>query len=230
MWALDVELDAPRLEPLERLLSGDEIARAGRFHFEQDRARFVAGRGLLRTILGRYAALAPESLQFSYSPFGKPSLALSMGMERLRFNATGSEALALVALRLDAEVGIDVEQVRNFPDALAVAKRLMTVEEHEDFAAIPDELRDSRFLECWVRKEALVKSLGKGLRQSLDSFSLDSRSGEAAQRVAFVDNGRTVTQWVIPIAAPRKGFVAALATSERFATLKCWSWNGPTRD
>src|SRR3712207_7045713 len=48
------------------LLSADELERAGRFHFRKDRDRFVAGRGALREILGRYAGVAPQRLRFRY--------------------------------------------------------------------------------------------------------------------------------------------------------------------
>ncbi len=223
VWAVDVEVDAPRLEALEQLLSGDEIARANRFHFERDRARFVAARGQLRTILGRYANLAPASLRFAYSAFGKPSLSPSMGVERLRFNASGSDAIALVAARLDADVGIDIERIRSMPDALAISKRLLTVEEHNELTSLPEELRNTRFFQYWARKEALVKLLGKGLWQSLQSFSLHPWSAEHAQRVTIGQDGTTVTQWVIPITAPRKDFVAALATVAPIGALRCWT-------
>src|ERR1700722_10873160 len=70
--SLDRAIDAVgRLEPA---LSPDEKARADRFHFMNDRNRFVVARGVLRELLGRYLQQNPESLAFSYGPHGKPSL------------------------------------------------------------------------------------------------------------------------------------------------------------
>src|SRR5687767_4516990 len=39
---------------LQTLISPDEAERARKFYFERDRRRFVVGRGILRTLLGRY--------------------------------------------------------------------------------------------------------------------------------------------------------------------------------
>jgi 4'-phosphopantetheinyl transferase len=230
VWAINVEASTPRVEELKQLLSADEIIRADRFHFERDRLRFIAARGQLRIILGRYAKCAPQSLQFAYSPFGKPSLAPPVEMRGLRFNASRSDGLALVALRLDVEVGIDVEQLRSLPDALALSKRMLTTREQEALTSLPEELRETRFLEYWARKEAVVKALGKGLWQSFDRFSLHPWPGMGAQRVSIEHGGTTVTQWVMPIAAPREGFVAAMATAEPIGTVRCWTFGALTKD
>src|SRR5713226_9326224 len=83
VWRAD--LDRPRLQ-LRRLygmLSADEQQRAGRFRFERDGNRFIARRGLLRIILGRYLGVEPGSLRFCYGPNGKPALEKRYGAEGL---------------------------------------------------------------------------------------------------------------------------------------------------
>src|SRR3954471_17296383 len=76
---------------LSDLLSPAEWIRAQRFHFEGDRTRFIAGRGLLRTILGRYLDVAPRDLRFTRGPHGKPELD-GMGTS-LSFNLSHSDDL-----------------------------------------------------------------------------------------------------------------------------------------
>src|SRR6185503_6129431 len=68
------QLSERRPEDWGHLLSPAESIRAGRFHFERDRARFICGRSLLRTILGRYLATDPCELRFMEGPHGKPEL------------------------------------------------------------------------------------------------------------------------------------------------------------
>lgn len=230
VWALDIAADAPDLAALGALLSQDESERAGRFRFEPDRLRFVATRAMLRTILGRYANLAPDSLKFSYSAFGKPALAPSMDLDGLRFNVSGSDTLALVAVRLNAELGIDIERVRSVPNLLEVARRMLRIEECDEFTSLPEALRERRFFEYWVRKEALAKLLGKGLRQSFNSLSLRPWPGDNARRVGIDQDGGTVNHWVIPIAAPHGDFVSALASSQPIGRLRYLAWEPRTHD
>ena len=58
-------LDSPELSAREgcEILAPDEIARASRFHFEDDRRRFVKCRAALRILLGRYLATSGEGFR-----------------------------------------------------------------------------------------------------------------------------------------------------------------------
>ena len=57
---------------LRETLSPGEWIRAERYHFARDRERFIAARGLLRSILASYLKLDPRELVFSSGPYGKP--------------------------------------------------------------------------------------------------------------------------------------------------------------
>src|ERR1051325_4416479 len=46
------------------ILSHDDWIEARRFHYEDERERFIATRGLLRLILARYLAASPCTLRF----------------------------------------------------------------------------------------------------------------------------------------------------------------------
>jgi 4'-phosphopantetheinyl transferase len=226
--AFSLDLETSILASLESLLSPDEIARANRFRLAWERARFVAGRARLRQIVGHYMNRAPESLRFDYSPTGKPSMAPSKGQEPLRFNATGSEALALVVLRMDADVGVDIERIRHLPDAPALAKRMLSADEYGEFTSIPEELQQTRFFEYWTRKEALAKALGSGLQQGFDRLSLHPWPGDKPQRIDCSRGGETVPQWVMPIAVPRKGYIAAHAAAIPFGLVRVQWWDPRT--
>src|SRR5690349_24686155 len=95
IWRARLDRDATFLRRAETTLAGDERTRAARFHFARDRDRFVASHAILRTILSRYIGRAEDALEFSYEPAGKPRLRLLDGQERLRFNLSHSQDLAV---------------------------------------------------------------------------------------------------------------------------------------
>src|SRR6266853_4475007 len=71
---------------LKQTLSHDELIRAGKFHFDKDRDYYMAARGLLRSLLGRYLDMQPAQLQFAYNEYGKPLLSTSLQGKFLNFN------------------------------------------------------------------------------------------------------------------------------------------------
>lgn len=220
LFALALDLSPRRLAALEPSLSETELARAGRFRFDRDRGRYVAGRGQLRAILGRYLRRAPGGLRLDSGRFGKP--ALEAGSEdRIRFNLSRSADLGIVAIQLNEDLGVDVEQVRPFTDALAIAKRMFAAEEYQALSSLPETEQLEGFFRYWTRKEAVVKSVGRGLTHPLDGFVLSPDSGE--ERVVVERDGTPVARWLVPVPPPRADFVVALATGS-LGPVRCWAW------
>lgn len=79
VWRAALNIKDSHVQSLRQTLTADERARAERFHFLKDRDHFIVARGLLRAILGRYLDIDPSRLRFSYSAYGKPSLARESG-------------------------------------------------------------------------------------------------------------------------------------------------------
>ena len=59
VWSAALDREPDDLQRLEANLSQEEKARANRFHFVRDRNHFVAARGILRKLLGRYLRRNP---------------------------------------------------------------------------------------------------------------------------------------------------------------------------
>src|ERR1017187_1586761 len=97
VWSVDLALSAEAVAALFKVLNKDEQARAERFHFPHDRARFIAARGSLRKLLSAYTPLAPEQLQFNYNAYGKPDLIQAPG---LQFNLSHANTQGLIAITL----------------------------------------------------------------------------------------------------------------------------------
>jgi 4'-phosphopantetheinyl transferase len=217
-FALDVP--ASVLSTLVRWLTPDERARAGRFRFARDAARYSAGRAALRSIVGGCIGQYPERVPLVYGANGKPALA---GDARLRFNLSRSNALGLLAVQLADDVGVDVEEVRPFPDALDIA-RLFASEDFHALSATPEPERTTAFFRFWTRKEAVIKSLGLTLSRPLNDFSVGPADLNAPCTVSMATAAKSVTSTLLPVPDPQPGYVAALATAGAIRPLRCWTW------
>lgn len=202
VWQFDLDAEAP-----PDVLTADEHARAARFHFERDARRWRTGRSLLRRTLGGYLSVPPETLEFETGPFGKPSLNNS----RLRFNASHSGAVLLLAFGWDQEVGVDVERLRDdfVPEELAV--QVFSPREQAALREVPAESRHAAFLSLWTAKEAYVKALGTGLSFPLTQLTLSPICGSdhyAAENSAQADARAQISVRRLP---PLPGYAASLA-------------------
>ena len=127
-----------------------EAAHAARFATPTLRRRYLRAHAALRDILGSVTA-AP--LDFALREKGKPYLASAPG---IRFNLAHSREVALVAVTLDVEVGVDVERVRPLGEYAAIAQRYFP-----EGSTVPTSVRE--FFRHWTRFEALLKAHGAGL-------------------------------------------------------------------
>ena len=166
--------------PLAELLSADETERARRFAFERDRRRYIVARARLRQLLGERLGTAPESLRFVYEPHGKPALARRAGQRDVRFNLSHCGEIAAYAFAEGREVGVDIEEVRELPDADQLALRFFSRRERAAYLRLPRRERPRGFFNCWTRKEAFVKALGVGLSHSLEGCDVALTSFEPA--------------------------------------------------
>src|SRR5262245_60913756 len=169
VWRTTLDRSDGELAPLRASLSADELVRAERLIWENKRRRFIAGRGFLRTILGRYLQRAPADLVFCYGLHGKPALA---DAEDLHFNLSHSAECAVLAVTRVAPLGVDVERIRSQANREGIAGRFFSAAEVAQLASVAPEQRDEAFFNCWTRKEAYVKACGEGLARPLDQFAV----------------------------------------------------------
>jgi 4'-phosphopantetheinyl transferase len=154
------------------IMSAGEHARRNRFVFAKDRHRFLVTRGLLRTLLSRYAHVGPEECVFVTNGYGKPFLhhpgAAHPGLE---FNVSHTNGLVAIAITLGRDVGIDVEEVSRARVDLDV-RQCFSAAEIATLQALPQSEQRSRFFDYWTLKEAYIKARGMGLSLRLDGFSI----------------------------------------------------------
>jgi 4'-phosphopantetheinyl transferase len=224
VWRADLCEPGARASSLLQLLAPDERDRAGRFHFQKDRDHFIIARGTLRTILGLYLQAKPQELRFVYSAYGKPALAPDNEAARLRFNVTHSHELALYAVTLGRELGIDVEHLREDMACHEIAERFFSRGEVQALSALPASQRTLGFFNCWTRKEAYIKARGQGLSLPLDNFDVSLAPGEPAALLRTRDDEQEALRWSLRDLNPGSGYAAALAVEGHDWNLDCWHW------
>jgi 4'-phosphopantetheinyl transferase len=92
-------------------------------------------------------------VRFERGEHGKPYLPGS----GLHFNMSDSGDVALYAVALDMEVGVDVERIRDI-DTRAIASRFLPAAEAGAVSTDPAD-----FFRIWTRREAYLKCIGIGL-------------------------------------------------------------------
>jgi len=219
VWRASLDLNKEILARCASVLSQDEKLRASRFLFPGDRDHFVAARGILRELLGKYAVSSPALLEFQYGQHGKPSLRTESGESPIRFNLSHSRGLAVYAFARHRELGIDLEPIRPEFAGEAIAERHFSPREVEEWHRLSPELRAEAFFLCWTRKEAYVKAKGEGLQIPLASFSVTLTPGQPVE-LQSVDCAR----WRLHSFEPAPGYTAAIVGEEKDWRLLQWDW------
>jgi 4'-phosphopantetheinyl transferase len=102
------------------------------------------------------------------------------------FNTARSEDDWVCAISRQAEVGVDVERVRELPELDALIRAYCAEREQLALRALSSarSALARNFLQCWTRKEAVLKALGAGLSippNQIDVFSDDEETEVMAQ-------------------------------------------------
>jgi 4'-phosphopantetheinyl transferase len=218
IWAANLDIPAHDLDKLRSTLSADERTRAARFQFHKDHNAYVAGRGILRDILGAYLGVEPEGLVFGYNEHGKPALRFG----NLNFNVSHSGQLALYAISIEREVGVDVEIVRPLDDLEGISRGNFSAYENKVLQSVSEEQRLQGFFNCWTRKEAFIKAVGDGLAYPLEQFDVTLRPGDRAALLRIHENEQP--DWSIFDVTPIKGYVAAIAAPGKGWQPVCGWW------
>ena len=188
-------------------LSDDEKKRAVRLKSEKDKRRFVVSRGLLRQNLGHYMDTNPAQIVFDYNSHGKPSIRTDDNKKNIKFNVSHSRDIAIYAICLNKEIGVDVEYIRDVGTADKIVKRFFTEEEKSFYSSLSDDKKKLGFFTLWTRKEAYSKARGMGIGLPLKDFDISLVQSET--------NGANKSKWSLIDLDIDNDYLAALATEGR---------------
>lgn len=185
-------------------LGGDPPAGPGSGEAASVAEEKLLARIAVRALLVGYVGLEAASAPFRRGPQGKPSLAPAADVAPLEFSYSHASRFVLVAVSGSAPLGVDVEEAR--PVRLSAVRRDML----EAAAAALDPARplpmvppEARFIQAWVRLEALAKATGEGVASLLGRL----RDGPAALAATTLAGQRVVVR-DLSIAGPEPCFAA----------------------
>lgn len=186
VWYARLDLPCAVLHRLYGTLAPDEKSKAAQFRFHADRCRFIARRGILRSLLAKYTSIAPAEVELRSSEHGKLHIAVHQNPQ-IRFNLSYSQWLAIYAVTLDREVGIDIERIEQGVAWRDFSKILFTGREHDFISRLPVRRQPEAFFELWTRKESILKALGTGLQS--DPAHINVADDYAQSKVIAMQHG-----------------------------------------
>ncbi len=130
----------------------------------KDKARSLGAELLLQYALQK-RGIERESFSFAYGEHKKPYL---QGVSMPYFNLSHSGDFVVVAISATAEVGVDIEEIKEFREG--VLKKVFTEKEIAYIKNQPDQ--NQACYQQWSLKESVIKAIGTGFSLAPQSFSV----------------------------------------------------------
>lgn len=221
------DLPVEQWTQLTALLTDEEKQRAARFRFDLPRQRFVICRATLRQVLGNCCGVVAEDVPLNYGPHGKPELAwdrLSADVPRVQFSVSHSGDYGLIAVTIETEVGVDIEECNPAVKTLKLAERFFSPVEASELANLPAERQLDGFYRGWTSKEAYLKATGRGLTLSLSSFCVRIDPDQPAALVHIDDQPDESPCWTTYSFDVGPGYAAATMVKCQGSHIALWDW------
>jgi 4'-phosphopantetheinyl transferase len=154
------------------LLNEGEKQKADTFTRSELQKKYVKTRGVLREILAPYLDIEPKCIDIKTGDYGKPYLANNL----VNFNLSHTGNKFVLAVGNVGEMGIDLEQARDRMNMSGLVKKCFSDEESVYWHSLPEIQKTDMFFRFWVRKEAFVKAVGRGIALGLEHCNVDLES------------------------------------------------------
>lgn len=166
----DTIQDESLLNRYRRLLTQEERQQEKRFYFVRDQRRYLVTRALVRTVLSRYAPIAPEQWLFVANAYGRPEITHPHLAQKISFNLSHTQSLIVLGVTSGNALGVDTENIRLRQAPLEIAQHYFSSDEVRALSELPIEKQSQRFFQYWTLKESYIKARGMGLSIPLDQF------------------------------------------------------------
>jgi 4'-phosphopantetheinyl transferase len=173
-----------RAESCLTLLSVNDWTALNRIQDPSSRRSGIAARVLLRIGLSQAAdhKVAPSDWRFGTTAHDKPIVA--DGLPFIHFSVSHVDQLAVVAISLTLDIGVDVECVDQNVSENVIAE-FCHLDEHHSVGGLPRPQEIREFIRLWTLKEAYTKMIGlghtldfKAIKFTLDPIDLKSADAD----------------------------------------------------
>lgn len=156
-------------QPYWDLLSADEKTKAQSYSRFELQKKYIKTRGVLREILASYLKIPAPEIAIQIAEHGKPYLS----NYPLYFNLTHTGNEFAVAVSNISEIGIDLEVCRQRKSQSAMVEKCFSSTEQHYWNSLPEDQKALIFYQFWVRKEAFVKAVGRGIALGLNQCEIN---------------------------------------------------------
>jgi 4'-phosphopantetheinyl transferase len=189
LWTASLVPSPEKIERLRSVLSPEEKKRASYFKFVREQHAYIVSQAVLRVLISAYLDIEPAEVIQVASKKGKPFL---INEPSLSYNISNSHEICVYAFSRDAEVGIDIEKIRELPDIDQLIEKNLTSRETSYFLKNPDH-KLSLFFQFWTLKESYLKAIGEGMRLTPENLEFSLNDGNF--RLRSVKYGFEATDW-----------------------------------
>lgn len=166
------------LHEYRALCSEEEKVQQNRFLKKEDQQNYLVSRGLLRWVLAQYLEdISSKDIIFRKGRFGKPFID-NLGNVPIQFSLSHTKNLAVLAVVLEEDIGIDIESTEREMDDLSIALNFFSPNEYKHLCNLPSDQFKAEFVKIWTLKEAYLKACGTGLTTPLNQFYFSFANGE----------------------------------------------------
>lgn len=170
-------------------LSEAEQIKAKTFKQPTLQQHYIKIRLILRQVLAKYLNQSVDRVVIHTAKYGKPFV------EGLFFNLSHTHnQWAIVVSNVD-EVGIDIEQIKIRHSLVGLVDKCFATEERHYWQGLSDVQKITQFYQFWVRKEAFVKTTGRGIALGLNQCVINPLQRQQFLRVPHNYGG--ASDWVI---------------------------------
>ena len=174
------------LPQFHEILSFKEQEMAQSLKFRKLQKAYIIRHGILRLLLSHYIQKEPQKIEFKYNIYDKPLLNMGSVKVHIQFNISYTANYNLYAFALDDPIGVDIEKSVKETVIDDHAKEFMSVVEYDYFSSLDKREREEYFFTIWTRKEALIKSIGKGFSCDVQNISVHAPVKE--HRITVIEN------------------------------------------
>jgi len=204
IWYGDILINEAKEKSYFLLLNEQEKQKSSTFIRPELQKKYIKTRGVLRKVLSSYLNIDPQEIKIKTTDYGKPFI----DHASLFFNLSHTANKFVIVVSNTGEVGIDLEQNKPRKNLQGLVKKCFSEVEQVSWHKIADEKKTIQFYSLWVRKEAFVKAVGRGISLGLDQCVINPKN--LNQFLSIPDKYGKASDWNIVDIQLNKDDVCAL--------------------
>lgn len=202
IWQYAINEQDYQSEKENPILSLEETEKYKKFIHEKDIIKYVCNHRFLRQVLASYLNIDPKEIKFSYTKLGKPFIKNS----NLFFSLSHRNKYGLLAISKDAEVGVDIEYMKDLQDVVTFSNYSFSEEEKAMIFA-NEKINTETLFTFWTFKEAYIKATGTGLSVDISKINLADFYHNETINFSYNNNAA----WTLKRLDAEDGYKAAFA-------------------